>query len=70
MSIEEELEAYIARAQLAQGDDGRLAAIMTDMEHHYCIPTLASLLAPWKARTPYAEDILKAYQHISRQRLL
>ncbi|WP_122629317.1 hypothetical protein [Lucifera butyrica] len=64
-NIMSELEKYLERARIARDDDGRLAAIMTDMEHKYSIPALSSLIPEWKRNDPNAERILKVYRYIS-----
>jgi hypothetical protein len=65
MDIIAELQIFIERAEKAKGDDIRLAAIMTDMEHRYKIPLVLRFLPEWKEKTPEAERILKTYHYIS-----
>ena len=62
------LNTYIDRAEAAAGDDRRLAAVMTDMEQQYEIPSLAVLLPAWERQTPGAKEILAVYRGISGMR--
>ena len=65
MNIISELEKYLDRANTAKSDGQRLAAIMTDMEHRYEIPTLSKSLPEWESKTPDAARILKTYRYIA-----
>lgn len=60
-----ELEKYFERAKVAQDNDERLAAILTDMENRYDIPALASRLPEWNQKTPHAARIFETYKYIS-----
>lgn len=70
MNIMSELDKYLDRAEKAKGDDVRLAAIMTDMERKYEIPSLAIWLPDWEKKTPNASRIFEVYKYISGLRSL
>lgn len=68
MNINEELQAYINRADKAKNDAARLAVIMTDIEQRYQLPALASGLARWETTVPHAAQILTTYRYIANLR--
>ena len=64
MNIINELEQFLARAEVAKGDDIRLAAINADLEARYNIPEFATEIETWEENTPDAGRILQAYRLI------
>ncbi|WP_371381839.1 sigma factor-like helix-turn-helix DNA-binding protein [Sporomusa aerivorans] len=58
----------LAQKANAEGDDQKLAGIMSDMERGFEIPALADNLEEWKKDRPGAEYILKVYRDISNMR--
>lgn len=65
---EDDLVAYVRRADAAACDDRRLAQLMSDMEKQFEIPALATNLPAWRERTKGAEDILAVYRKIAGMR--
>ena len=66
--LEAELQIFQQRAEIAKGNDNRLARLMTDMEHTYQIPAMKSLLENWSKATTGAAEILQVYRYISSLR--